>query len=137
MVDNQKLFEYKSYKKVLEKTMTYINSMSDQEIKLLETKFKKLMNLAVEIFGENAFRKNKGKYPVNKALFEAWSVKLYQLKFQEVNFLKQRKENLQQKIIDWSNNGKFKTSLYGKLGTFTTVNKRLEQIQELITQVLS
>jgi hypothetical protein len=111
--------------------------MSDQEIKLLETKFKKLMNLAVEIFGENAFRKNKGKYPVNKALFEAWSVKLYQLKFQEVNFLKQRKENLQQKIIDWSNNGKFKTSLYGKLGTFTTVNKRLEQIQELITQVLS
>ena len=52
-------------------------------------------------------------------------------------FRSERKENLQQKIIDWSNNGKFTTSLYGTLGTFKTVNKRLEQIQELITQVLS
>jgi hypothetical protein len=137
MVENQELFEYKSYKKVLEKTMTYINNMSDEEIKLLETKFKNIMNLAVEIFGENAFRKNKEKrYSVNQALFEAWSVKLYQLNFQEVNFLKERKELLQQKIIEWSNNGKFKTPLYGNLGTFKTVNKRLEQIQELITQVL-
>ena len=137
MVENQELFEYKSHKKVLEKTMAYINSMSDQEIKLLETKFKTIMNLAVEIFGENAFRKNKGKrYPVNKALFEAWSVKLYQLNCQDINFLKVRKEILQQKIIEWSNDGKFKTFLYANLGTFTTVNKRLEQIQELITQVL-
>ena len=138
MVENQELFEYQNHKKVLEKTMSYINSMSDHEITLLETKFKNIMNLAVEIFGENAFRKNKGKrYPVNKALFEAWSVKLYQLNVQEINCLKVRKEDLQQKITEWSNDGKFKTSLYGKLGTFTTVNKRLEQIQELITQVLS
>ncbi|MEI6442571.1 MAG: DUF262 domain-containing protein [Nostocales cyanobacterium ELA583] len=138
MLDNQELFDYQSYKKVLEKAMIYINNMSDEEIKLLETKFKDIMNLAVEIFGENAFRKNKGnRYPVNKALFEAWSVKLYQLNCQKINFIKERKENLQQKIIDWSNNGKFTTSLYGTLGTFKTVNKRLEQIQELITQVLS
>lgn len=139
MVDNQELFNYKSYKKVLEKTMSYINNMSDEEINFLETKFKSIMNLAFNLFGENAFRKIKGKrYPVNKALFEAWSVKLYQLNSQNINILKERKKLLQQKIIDWSNAGKFDDkSLYGTMGKTKNVNKRLEQIQELIQEVLS
>lgn len=138
MVDNQELFNYKSYKKVLEKTMSYINNMSDEEINFLETKFKNIMNLAFELFGEDAFRKIKGKrYPVNKALFEAWSVKLYQLTSQEVNLLQERKQILQRKIIDWSNAGKFDDkSLYATMGTTKNVNKRLEQIQELIQEVL-
>jgi hypothetical protein len=62
----------------LNKAMEAINKMSDTKINELVCKFKKAMTITVEIFGNDAFRKRYDstatRFPVNKALFEAWSV---------------------------------------------------------------
>ncbi|MEH2076067.1 MAG: DUF262 domain-containing protein, partial [Nostoc sp.] len=113
MINNQELFQTKtSFKKILDQTMAYINFMSEEEIKTITNNFLILMNLACDVFGRDAFRKMKEgakRYPINKSLFEAWSVNLYKLNNQEVKMIKERKEIIKQKIIDLTNKGKFDT----------------------------
>jgi hypothetical protein len=140
MINNKELFENnKSFKKILDKSMTYINIMSEDEIKSITNEFLNLMNLAFEVFGKDAFRKIKGgakRPPVNKALFEAWSVNLYKLNCQEVEILKQRKDIVKQKIIDLTNAGKFDTPMYRSTGNLKTVLDRLNEIEEIIKSIL-
>ena len=97
------------------------------------------MNLAFDIFGKDAFRKIKAgskSPPVNKALFEAWSVNLYKLNCQQVEILKERKEIIKQQIIDLTNAGKFDTPMYRSTGNLKTVLDRLNEIGEIIKSVL-
>ena len=63
--------------------MDDINQMTDAERSSLRETFEHAMRTAYEIFGKHAFRKRYGddddrRRPVNKALFEAWSVGLAQ-----------------------------------------------------------
>jgi hypothetical protein len=65
----------------------------------LEKRFLQAMNVAWNLFGDNAFRKpgvtsNAQKYPVNKALFECWSVTLSKLSNEEIDILQQKKNCL-------------------------------------------
>ena len=141
MINNQELFQTKtSFKKILDQTMAYINFMSEEEIKTITNNFIILMNLACDVFGRDAFRKMKEgakRYPINKSLFEAWSVNLYKLNNQEVKMIKERKEIIKQKIIDLTNKGKFDTPIYRSTGTIKTVLDRLNEIEEIIKAVLS
>lgn len=141
MIKNQELFQRNtSFKKILDQAMAYINLMSDEEIKIITNDFISLMNLAFEVFGKDAFRKMKKgakRYPINKALFEAWSVNLYKLNAQEIEILKERKEIVKQKIIDLTNEGKFNTTIYRSTGTLKTVLHRLNEIEQVIKSVLS
>ncbi|QHG17810.1 DUF262 domain-containing protein [Nostoc sp. ATCC 53789] len=141
MIKNQELFQKNtSFKKILDQAMAYINIMSDEEIKIITNDFISLMNLAFEVFGKDAFRKMKKgakRYPINKALFEAWSVNLYKLNAQEIEILKERKEIIKQKIIDLTNEGKFNTTIYRSTGTLKTVLHRLNEIEQVIKSVLS
>ncbi|WP_373530143.1 DUF262 domain-containing protein [Nostoc sp.] len=141
LIKNQELFQRNtSFKKILYQAMAYINLMSDEEIKIITNNFLSLMNLAFEVFGKDAFRKMKKgakRYPINKALFEAWSVNLYKLNAQEIEILKERKEIVKQKIIDLTNEGKFNTTIYRSTGTLKTVLHRLNEIEQVIKSVLS
>ncbi|MEH2114999.1 DUF262 domain-containing protein [Nostoc sp.] len=140
MINNQELFQTKtSFKKILDQTMAYINFMSEEEIKTITNNFLILMNLACDVFGRDAFRKIKEgakRYPINKSLFEAWSVNLYKLNNLEVKMIKERKEIIKQKIIDLTNKGKFDTPIYRSTGTIKTVLDRLNEIEEIIKAVL-
>ena len=64
----------------LNSTMTQLNSLSKSDHAKLHARFKRSMSAAERIFGKYAFRKqfesDSYRYPVNKALFEAWSVNL-------------------------------------------------------------
>jgi len=136
IINNQELLEkHKSFKKILDKSMSYINLMSDDEINLIKEEFLNLMTLAFEIFGKDAFRKIKPgvkRYPINKALFEAWSVNLFKLSDQEVEIIKERKDNIKQKIIDLTNEGKFDNPIYKSTGNLKAVLQRLNEIEEII-----
>nr|WP_242031418.1 DUF262 domain-containing protein [Coleofasciculus sp. FACHB-T130] len=129
----------KTFNKLLDKTMVEINHMSDEKIRLLENEFLRLMNVAFEIFGKDAFRKlsKEIRYPLNKALFEAWSVNLHKLSEEQVKLLKQREDVLKQKIIDFTNDGNFDNPIYSSKGNIKIALRRMSDIEHIIEAVLS
>jgi Protein of unknown function DUF262 len=80
------------------KLTSYKNYQSETRDLFLTKALSKPMVAAWEIFAKNAFRKvsqnQKKKFPINKALFEAWSVNLSLLSDEQLDILKQRKEQL-------------------------------------------
>ncbi|ACK70793.1 protein of unknown function DUF262 [Gloeothece citriformis PCC 7424] len=107
-----KYTEFKDGKRdaFFDEAMSKINQISNQELTIIEKIFKETMNLAWNIFGENAFRKlsrkQKKRYPVNKALFEAWSVNLSQLDENEKKLLESQssQKNLLNMFMDFVDN---------------------------------
>ncbi|MBD2254249.1 DUF262 domain-containing protein [Nostoc parmelioides] len=141
MINDQEIFKKsKSFKRILDKSMSYINSMSVEEINLIEKQFLNLMKLAYDIFGKDAFRKMKvgtKRYPINKALFESWCVNLFKLSDQEIKIIKEKKENIKHRMIDLTNEGKFDTPIYRSTGNIKTVLHRLDEIAAIIKAELS
>jgi Protein of unknown function DUF262 len=97
------LTSYKNYQSesrnlILSKALAKVNNMSEPDLQGIENNFKKAMIAAWEIFGRNAFRKisrhQTKMFPINKALFEVWSVNLSLLSDEQLNILKQHKEEL-------------------------------------------
>ncbi len=89
----------------LNEAMGKINSMKAEELNKIEKKFINCMNAADSIFGKYAFRKiiknNSKRQPLNKSLFEAWSVTLSKLNNEEIELLKQRNKEVIDKFIDY------------------------------------
>ena len=89
----------------LSKALYKVNNMSEYELQDIENNFKKAMVAAWEIFGKNAFRKiskhQTKMFPINKALFEVWSVNLSLLSDEQLDILKQHKEQLIEKFINY------------------------------------
>ena len=78
----------------LVKALTTLHKYSEEEQKRVEEDFYNVMDTCASIFGKYAFRRvssNGKRGPINKALFELWSICLHQLT------LTQRKELVRQK----------------------------------------
>ncbi len=131
----------KTMKKILDQTMVSINSMSDNEVSSIKSKFLYIMKVAAEIFGRDAFRKiynaKTTRNPINKALFEAWSVSLYKLRCEEIELLKLRRDSLISKIKDLTDQKKFDDSIYKITGNLKDVLRRVNYIERIIKLVLS
>ncbi|NJM68858.1 MAG: DUF262 domain-containing protein [Scytonema sp. RU_4_4] len=138
------LTSYKDYKEdtrdsFLSKALSKINNLSQVELINIDKEFKKAMMTTWEIFGQNAFRKisnkNKKKYPVNKSLFEVWSVNLSQLNDEDIKTLKNRKQELIDKFISYVDNDKeFLASISQAANK---VEYRFRTIEKIIQDVLS
>ena len=118
-----------------------MNQMDDSEIENIKQRFLLIMNLAYDLFDKQAFRKPKlstiKRYPINKALLEAWSINLAKLNDQEINILKQRKEDLLKVLLKEQENGKFDSILYKSAGDANIVKERFKHIQGIIQSILS
>jgi hypothetical protein len=124
----------------LNETMASMNYMTIRQYKELEKEFIRAMNAACSIFGDDAFRKRynseHSRYPVNKALFESWSVNLSQLTNEELNLLGERKATLKKKYIKLMNTRDFNDAISQGTGDKTKVHLRFSKINELIREVL-
>ncbi|BAY84176.1 hypothetical protein NIES267_36720 [Calothrix parasitica NIES-267] len=139
-----KLTSYKEYQDgdrdtFLHQGLVKANKLSEAELDKIESNFKKSMVAALYIFGDYAFRKqsnkNNKKYPLNKALFETWSVKLSELDDQEIKKLNINKKELIKKFIDKSDNDKdFFQSISQAANK---VQYRFTTIENIIKEVLS
>ncbi|MBD2456950.1 DUF262 domain-containing protein [Nostoc sp. FACHB-87] len=138
-----KLNSYKDYHKdtrdaFLSKGLSKVNNLSDAELNEIETSFKKAMIAAFNIFGENAFRKlsnkNKRKFPLNKSLFEAWSVNLSQLNDEEIKVLKERKQKIIDDFIFYTDNDKEFFSSISQAEN--KIEYRFGTIEKIIQEVL-
>jgi hypothetical protein len=138
------LTSYKNYQSetrdlFLTKALSKINNMSESELGAIENNFKKAMVAAWEIFEINAFRKvsqkQKKKFPINKALFEVWSVNLSLLSDDQLDILKQHKEQLIEKFRNYvDSDGEFLTSISQAA---EKIEYRFRIIEKIIQEVLA
>jgi Protein of unknown function DUF262 len=136
-------FEYKGqeFDSFLSNTMQDLNALSDESIDQLKQDFLKAMHAAHELFGNDAFRKRYQKKdkrkPLNKALFETWSVELSALDISEVEKLKERQSFLKDAFIELNNSRFFDTAISQGTSDPYKVYIRFSWIQMLIRHILS
>jgi Protein of unknown function DUF262 len=137
--DIEKL-NFKDYDQFLDKKMTKFNQMDDSEIELLKNRFSRIMRIAYNLFGKQAFRKlstpPQRRYPINKALLEAWSINLDQFDDQQINTITDKKEDLYKALLKEQENGKFDGILYRSAGESNSVKERFKHIQGIINSIL-
>lgn len=137
------LISYKEYKEetrdsFFSKALSKINSLSNGEVIKIEENFKKAMVAAFEIFNSNAFRKisnkNKRKFPINKSLFEVWSVNLGRLTIEDIQILKARKRKLIDTFVKYVDND---TDFLVSISQVKTkIEHRFETVEKIIQEVL-
>ena len=135
--------EYKTedFDGFLNDTMRRMNEMAERELAFLTPRFMQAMVVAHKIFGIEAFRKkdsrNGRRYPINKALFETWSVSLGQLDKEGVSVLIEKREMLIDKFIDLVNDRDFNDAISFGTKAIKKVNLRFSKIEGIIQEVLS
>ena len=118
----------------LNETMKKLNKLENDLIQEIENKFIIAMKAAYDIFGNNAFSKSSSS-PVNKSLFEAWSVTLSKLSSQEIDILINQKEVLKEKFIQkMQEDNDFNKSISQAANK---VKYRFEKINQIVQEVLS
>ena len=123
----------------LSRALFKANNLQEEQLNIIEKNFKKSMIAAFEIFGNWAFRKiyhnQTRRYPINKALFECWSVTLSQLKEEQITVLKQQKQNLIEKFIYYvDNDPDFLASISQAADK---IEYRFRIIEQIINEVLA
>lgn len=103
----------------------------------LRRRFSQAMRAAAEIFGNDAFRKRyspeDGRKPINKALFEVWSVGLGRLSQDEITRLVSAKETVASEAAEVLRDDKdFEASISQGTGEPRRVHKRFSTVEEII-----
>jgi hypothetical protein len=126
----------------MNRAMSEIKKLTDQQRDKVKQDFTESMKLAKSIFGNWAFRKS-DKYPdkrkpINKALFEVWSVLLAKLDDSAREKLEQRKDELFTKSVNIIQNDTiFFDSITTSTGNKLSVIQRFTKVEKIITETLS
>jgi DNA polymerase III delta subunit len=126
----------------MSKGMKKIYGLSDNEITQLKSDYKKALNTAYAVFGNDAFRKrynkNDNRKPINKALFDSLSVSFAKLSDVQCQQLIGRKELFRDKLIALHNNsdGKFLRALTQGTALKANVIQRFSDIERIIKETL-
>lgn len=125
----------------LNRAMGRINELSVEDREQMKRDFIKSMDAAHNIFNEYAFRKrykrNDRKHPINKALFDTWSVNLSRLSQKDIDTLILTKDTVIDKFIELVNNDKeFLSSITTGTGKMNAVKTRFTKIETLVKECL-
>jgi uncharacterized protein with ParB-like and HNH nuclease domain len=123
----------------LNQTMEQLNK-SESKYPKLEQNFITAMLRAIGLFEKDAFRKRykteENRSPINKALFETWSVNLSQLSDKEYEKLKSRRNVLKEYFIDIMNTRYFNEAISQGTGGKNKVYIRFKQVEQIIKDTL-
>lgn len=121
--------------------MKQLNLLSSSERDRLVAEFRMAMRVALDIFGEHAFRKTfhgqRQRYPVNKALFEAMSVNLAKLSGRELEVLISRRENVMEALRGLMGRDEFQYSISAATGNALTVERRFSFIEKMLREMVA
>lgn len=125
----------------LNQGMKKVASLSENDRIDIKQRFVRSMNSAFEIFNTDAFRKRynlvDARKPINKALFDTWSVNLAKLSSYDIERLEKQKEEVKQAFIDLMNDSVFEVAISRSTGDVNSVKNRFEKIEKLIQTVLA
>lgn len=123
------------------RAMATLNSSPKNDLAKLKQKFLAAMQAASEIFGKDAFRKRLRKEdprrPINKALFEPWSVLLGALSETERKTILKRKNTLLEGHSALMKEKKFLDAITIATGDPAKVRTRFEKVEGLIRRTLA
>ena len=136
------LFHDLQYEQFLNQTMKQLNTSEADERTRLSESFRQAMSLAYTLLGRDAFRRltsdNERRAPLNKPLFDAWSVNLSLLNEREQDLLFQKRELLVRKWHDLLSHDQ---RLINSITKFTNkkehIQNRFSTIKQLIQDTLS
>lgn len=125
----------------LNDAMASMNSMPASELTGLQRSFFRALKAAPKIFGRDAFRKrywkDAARSPINKALFEVWTVNLAKLEDDQIQQLIKKKGVLMDKFIELMNTREFNEAVSQGTGDVKKVNTRFRGIERIIQEVLT
>ena len=139
---------YETYTKGMERVLTDTLEMiqskdvSDQQLEGAHENFKKALCAINQIFDKQAFRKpqkdgQKRREPVNKALFEIWTVLLAKLTDTERATLVAKSEQVKQSFFKLLEDTKFNDSISHNTSHTDTVNTRFSRLHALLRDILN
>jgi len=127
------------FNKFLSNAMETINKMQEREIQNLESSFFNAMNISKAVFGRYAFRKMYGRdlwrNPINKSLFEVWSVCLEQFIKDDILINKDKIVDLF--IREMNENNEYLQSITQGTGGVSRVLKRFKTTMKIIREAVS
>ena len=121
----------------LVRAMQKINDMSTCERDNFAVGFRKSMLAAFDIFGESAFRKpsNGRRSPINKGIFETWSVQLAHCLPEQISALVKRRNDIQDRFKKlMTEDSDFLDSISYTTGSPQRVQKRFRAIEQLVEE---
>jgi hypothetical protein len=121
--------------------MRKLGQRPENELEALAGRFVRSMKAAYDIFGNDAFRKRykrgEARKPINKALFEAWSVNLDAIRDEDIALLVERKATVVDRFIELNSQASFDKAVSQGTGDVARVKLRFESIETLIRKVLA
>ena len=124
--------------KFLIKALKKVNTYTEEEkLENIKKKFIKTMKYCNHIFGKYAFRKYDAEMrrgPVNKALFESWSLVLSKLNDVQLDMLVSKKDEIIKKFGELLSKQSFSQDL--KAGDVNSVCRRIDAIDRLVKELL-
>lgn len=120
-----------------------LNRLTEEERRGLEPRFYRAMHAAADIFGDDAFRKprrsNHGpRSPINKGLFETWSVALDQCTNAQLERLVTKRAALCEDFRDALNRDReFYNAITLGTGDVAKVCKRFETVERIVRDTLA
>lgn len=132
----------RDFDEFLNESMAQLNKMSYTERKELRRQFKRSMEFALKIFGRYAFRKRyysqiSYRYPINKALFESWSVNLNRLEDAQLECLVKNKRVLEKYFCKLMQKERvFESAVSQGTGDIRKVRRRFRDIEKIIRKAV-
>jgi hypothetical protein len=115
--------------------------LEKKDANLLESDFKRSLQLAIDIFGNDAFRKRTNKKdnrrPVNKAYFEVIAVNFANLNSNEEVLIRENSELLKDNLIELMNNDRYSNALSAGTGTKDSVTIRFSWFQQVLQKSIN
>lgn len=126
----------------MSKSMGQLKYKTDEELASIKANFIEAMKLASAIFSRWAFRKVYDKTarrkPINKALFEIWSVELAKLSNEEKTLALTRKQEIFDGFVNLMNQDEFFSSaITSATSDKNRIKYRFSKIEELLKQQLA
>jgi len=122
----------------LSDAMASLNLITNSERKSLAVRFIRALISSYDVFGLTAFRKPGAKQnPINKALFEVWTVTMDSLPDHRINILKQSSKSVTQQIQNKiSSDSEFLNAISQGTGNVAKVRLRFDRFQKIIQEIL-
>jgi hypothetical protein len=119
----------------LSRQMGRLNSL-EKEYKGYAQKFRNAMETARAIFGKHAFRKlyekDQPRSPINKALFETWSVHLGNLSERAARYILKRSDDLVQESIELNRDPSFNRAISQGTADVNSVKIRFSRVKAIV-----
>ena len=129
--------EYTVLDEFLNKGMEYLSVADENTLSQVYFEFEYVMKVSNELFGKFAFRRlntEERRGPVNKSLFEAWSLIILGLGDNDINILKDQKEILRKKFTTLCDDYDFQNTI--RASDKTSVKSRISRIQNMVHELL-